>query len=231
MRGTGSRSVERKTRRQWKIAGEIRLGSGRRQREFFLEEKKAISNNFEQGIISDTRPITPLSLIIGQKITWISMETLEILIKVILREVMGRVMGTVAIKAIGVHITIGITVVEVVIWLAVSGTSSSGKTTSLGTVRRIVHLQGENSVDTSTGGASGDSAATSSQAGSQGTSGSDNLLAMVTSSQADKGKKEKCFRCNLPAELCIYCDSALHKNENCHLLNMSKPTAVMYSFL
>jgi hypothetical protein len=78
---------------------------------------------------------------------------------------------------------------------------------------------GGNSVDTSTGGASGGSAATSSQAGSQGTSGSDKLLAMVTSSQADKGKKEKCFRCNLPAdhvgtdcfvELCIYCDSALH---------------------
>jgi hypothetical protein len=96
----------------------------------------------EAGVPLDTTredmEVKPMAL--GLTKVWISMETLEILIKVILREVMARVMGTVAIKAIGVHITIGIMVVEVVIWLAVGGTSSSGKTTSLGTVRRIVHL-------------------------------------------------------------------------------------------
>jgi hypothetical protein len=99
----------------------------------------------EAGVPLDTTredmEVKPMAL--GLTKVWISMETLEILIKVILREVMGRVMGTVSIKAVGVHITIGITVVKVVIWLAVGGTSSSGKMTSLGTVRRIVHLQGE----------------------------------------------------------------------------------------
>jgi hypothetical protein len=52
-----------------------------------------------------------------------------------------------------------------------------------------------------------------------------------------KGKKEKCFRCNLPADhvgtectavLCIYCDSALHSDVDCHLLLMPKPTAITY---
>jgi hypothetical protein len=52
-----------------------------------------------------------------------------------------------------------------------------------------------------------------------------------------KGKKEKCFRCNLHADhvgtectavLCVYCDSALHKDDDCHLLSLPKPTAVTY---
>jgi hypothetical protein len=54
---------------------------------------------------------------------------------------------------------------------------------------------------------------------------------------ASKGKKEKCFRCNLLAdhvgtdctvELCVYCDSTMHKDADCHLLSMQKPVATMY---
>jgi hypothetical protein len=86
---------------------------------------------------------------------------------------------------------------------------------------------------TSSGGAGSGSAATSSQAGSQGTS------VLINCSQADnKGKKGNCFPCNFPAdhvgtncsvELCIYRDSALHKNENCHLLNTPKPSCDVWN--
>jgi hypothetical protein len=66
-------------------------------------------------------------------------------------------------------------------------------------------------------------------------------LPLASSSLAkDKGvltdKDTLCFRCNLKVHLaiecnvvlCIFCDSALHKDGECPLHAMPKPTAVMY---
>jgi hypothetical protein len=61
---------------------------------------------------------------------------------------------------------------------------------------------------------------------SQGTA-VDLVYVAKSSIMEQKGKKEKCFRCNLPVDhvgnecsavLCIFCDSALHKDADCHLL-------------
>jgi hypothetical protein len=69
--------------------------------------------------------------------------------------------------------------------------------------------------------------------------GSDLILERTSLSSVKNDVKEKdilCFRCNLnghlatncTATLCIYCDSTLHKDEECHLLSMPKPTGTMY---
>jgi hypothetical protein len=71
---------------------------------------------------------------------------------------------------------------------------------------------------------------------SQGTT-VDQVYIAKSAALAQKGKNEKCFRCNLHADhvgtdctavLCIYCDSAMHKDEECHLLAVPKPTAFTY---
>jgi hypothetical protein len=91
----------------------------------------------------------------------------------------------------------------------------------------------ESSGNTSFGGTLSEIAAASNQAGTQGTM----AMAEAIPNPADKGKKEKCFRCNLSAgdvgtdcnvELCLYCDSALHKHDICPLISKPKHTAVMY---